>query len=114
RSAHEISFLDIVNAIEAEKPLFECQEVRGKCAVFNNAPPDWATSGVCAVHAVMLQAEKAMRDALGAHTLGDIADRFGRYAPDVFFSDVNGWINERIEGRTAKMRKSKISRDTPD
>jgi hypothetical protein len=33
------------------------------------------------------------------HTLGDIADRFGRYAPDVFFSDVNGWINERIEGR---------------
>ncbi|EXG53320.1 feS assembly SUF system regulator domain protein [Acinetobacter baumannii 24860_10] len=55
-----------------------------------------------------------MRDALGAHTLGDIADRFGRYAPDVFFSDVNGWINERIEGRTAKMRKSKISRDTPD
>ncbi|MFW2750561.1 RrF2 family transcriptional regulator, partial [Acinetobacter baumannii] len=48
RSAHEISFLDIVNAIEAEKPLFECQEVRGKCAVFNNAPPDWATSGVCA------------------------------------------------------------------
>ncbi|MGM7388350.1 Rrf2 family transcriptional regulator, partial [Acinetobacter baumannii] len=23
-------------------------------------------------------------------------------------------INERIEGRTAKMRKSKISRDTPD
>ncbi|MFA2951778.1 RrF2 family transcriptional regulator [Acinetobacter pittii] len=114
RSAHEIIFLDIVNAIEGEKPLFECQEVREKCAVFNNAPPDWATSGVCAVHAVMLQAEKAMRDALGAHTLGDIADRFGRYAPDVFFSDVNGWINERIEGRTAKMRKSKISRDTPD
>ena len=57
--------------------------MRGKCAVFNNAPPDWATSGVCAVHAVMLQ-EKAMRDALGAHTLGDIADRFGCYAPDVF------------------------------
>ena len=39
------------------KTAFECQEVRGKCAVFNNAPPDWATS-VCAVHAVMLQAEK--------------------------------------------------------
>lgn len=103
-----------MNAIEGEKPLFECQEVRGKCAVFNHAPPDWATGGVCAVHAVMLQAEKAMRDALGAHTLGDIADRFGRYAPDVFFSDVNGWINDRIEARTAKMRKNKISRDTPD
>ncbi len=56
-----------------------------------------------------------MRDALGAHTLGDIADRFGRFMhPTYFFSDVNGWINERIEGRTAKMRKSKISRDTPD
>ncbi|MDC5576407.1 Rrf2 family transcriptional regulator [Acinetobacter baumannii] len=60
-------FLDIVNAIEGEKPLFECQEVRGKCAVFNNVPPDWATSGVCAVHAVMLQAEKAMQDASLIH-----------------------------------------------
>ena len=65
------------------KTAFECQEVRGKCAVFNSAPPDWATSGVCRTccHAT---SRKAMRDALGAHTLGDIADRFGRYAPDVF------------------------------
>ena len=51
---------------------------------FNNAPPDWATSGVCAVHAVMLHTEKAMRDALGAHTLGDIADRFGTTHPTYF------------------------------
>ena len=56
RSAEDISFLQIVDAIEGEKPLFDCQEVRGRCAVFGESPPAWATGGVCAVHAVMLQA----------------------------------------------------------
>ena len=54
----------IIDAIEGHKPLFECQEIRQRCAVFDTAAPDWATSGVCGVHQVMLKAEKAMRDEL--------------------------------------------------
>ena len=61
KAPEDITFLDIVDAIEGDKPLFDCQEVRGRCAVFGQRPPSWATSGVCAVHAVMLRAEKAMR-----------------------------------------------------
>jgi len=113
RPAKEISFLDIIDAIEGDKPLFDCQEVRGRCAVFNNEAPMWATDGVCAVHAVMQQAEKAMRSTFATHSLADVAERFGRKAPEVFFSDVNGWINNRINDRTTKMRKSKSPRDKP-
>lgn|SRR3546814_362492 len=110
RSAEDISFLQIVDAIEGEKPLFDCQEVRGRCAVFGESPPAWATGGVCAVHAVMLQAEKAMRDSLASQSLADVAGRFGRKAPDEFFDDVRTWTDDRLN---ARVRGGKPPRDTP-
>jgi Rrf2 family protein len=111
RSADEISFLDIVDAIEGEKPLFDCQEVRGQCAIFGKSPPGWAFAGTCAVHAVMLQAEKAMREALAAQSLADVAARFGRKAPRQFVKNVQDWIDERADSRTARVGKR--SRDAP-
>ena len=111
RPADEITFLEIVDAIEGRKPLFDCQEVRERCALFTGDAPEWATTGTCAIHAVMLQAEKAMRDALAAQTLGEVASRFGRKAPASFFSDVQGWVDDRMTTRTARVGKT--PRDTP-
>lgn len=102
RPADEITFLAIVDAIEGDKPLFDCQEIRGRCALFGNNPPGWATAGVCAVHAAMMQAEKAMRDSLASQTLGGVAQRFGSKAPPDFFTDVQAWIGDRMQGRTAR------------
>ncbi len=99
RAPEEISFLDIVDAIEGDKPLFDCQEVRGRCALFDGNPPAWSTAGVCAVHAVMLRAEKAMRATLAQETLASVAAGFGRKAPPEFGGDVERWIRERIEAR---------------
>jgi Rrf2 family protein len=111
RSADSISFLDIVDAIEGEKPLFDCQEVRGRCALFAGGAPGWATDGVCAVHGVMLQAEKAMRDALAAQSLLDVATRFGRKVPDDFFGNVEAWVGGRMSGRTG--RTPRPERESP-
>ncbi len=105
RPANQISFLEIVDAIEGKKPLFDCQEVRGRCAVFGNVPPAWATAGTCGIHRVMLEAEKAMRDALAARTLADVAKGFVEIAPEGFFEDVEGWIGERMSGRTVRSGK---------
>ncbi|WP_426505760.1 RrF2 family transcriptional regulator [Serratia proteamaculans] len=105
RPADEITFLEVIDAIEGHKPLFDCQEVRGRCAVFDDSPPDWAVSGKCAIHAVMLQAEKAMRDALAVQTLGAVATRFGRKAPEGFFGEVNLWMDERMSERTTRSGK---------
>ncbi|WP_353858845.1 Rrf2 family transcriptional regulator [Azospirillum formosense] len=101
RAPEDISFLTIVDAIEGEKPLFECQEIRGRCAVFNEAPPNWATSGVCAIHAVMRKAEKAMRDTLAKETLASVGETFGRKAPPEFHEDVRTWIDARLSARAA-------------
>jgi len=95
----EISFLRVVDAIEGAKPLFDCQEIRGRCAVFGDTAPDWAISGVCGVHAVMLKAEKAMRAELASHTLADVAAGVSRKAPDGFVAEVRDWTSKRADSR---------------
>ncbi|MEQ8230293.1 MAG: Rrf2 family transcriptional regulator [Gammaproteobacteria bacterium] len=99
RSPEDITILAIVDAIEGDKPLFDCQEIRGRCALFVAKPPRWATDGVCAIHAVMLRAERAMRDALAAETLADVARALERKAPDEFGSEVTSWLRERSTAR---------------
>lgn len=102
RKPADISFLQILDAIEGRKRLFDCQEIRGRCAVFGNSPPQWATDGVCSIHAVMLRAEKAMRDTLAGESLADLAQAVGRKAPPEFATDLGRWIDGRIKTRTRK------------
>jgi Rrf2 family protein len=110
RPAEAISVLDVVDAIEGHKPLFDCQEIRGRCAVFGGAPPAWATAGVCGVHAVMIRAEHSLRADLARTTLRDLADGVGRKAPPGFEAEVRTWLAHRIgtrdEARIAAVRKA--------
>jgi len=97
RAADKISFLDVVEAIDGEKPLFECREIRTRCAVFGSEEPQWATAGVCSIHEVMLAAEKRMRDELASHSLAELGSRVATKAPVEFGAQVSTWF----EGRTA-------------
>lgn len=106
RAPEKISFLQIVDAIEGRKPLFDCQDIRGRCALFGGQPPSWATQGVCAIHAVMLQAEKAMRDALAARTLADVGQTVMSKAPGDFPSEVGAWLGDRARNRGRKPHTS--------
>jgi len=105
RAADEITVLDVVDAIEGDKPLFDCQDIRERCPLFGGEPPSWATSGVCGIHAVMLRAERSMRAELAATTLADLAASVGRKMPRRFAGDVRVWLagrmNSRPEGRIA-------------
>jgi Rrf2 family protein len=95
RPARSISVLDVVVAIDGEKPLFECREIRGLCAIFRGRPAIWATRGVCSIHAVMLEAEARMRAVLASHTLADIAAKVGAKAPASFGKEVAKWLATR-------------------
>lgn len=99
RAPDAISVLAIVDAIEGCKPLFECQEIRTRCPLFGDEPPVWASRGVCSIHAVMLKAEKAMRDALASETLADIAGQVERKAPADFGAETKIWFDQRIAAR---------------
>jgi Rrf2 family protein len=117
RAAIDISVLDVVDAVEGHKPLFDCQEVRGRCAVFNGAPPAWSTSGVCGIHAVMLRAEKSMRRELGRTTLAQLSAGVGSKMPVTFPKEVGVWfegrVGERLEARAGAERATRRSTGPP-
>ena len=102
--------LVIVDAIEGHKPLFDCQEIRGRCAIFDGEAPRWATNGVCAVHAVMLRAEKSMRDALAQESLASMARTLGRKAPGDFGPNVHAWLTDRGTARRSVRTVEKSDR----
>ncbi len=103
RAASDISVLDVVTAIDDHKVLFECREIRSRCAIFGNVPPGWATSGTCAVHAVMLGAQQRMEEALAQATLLDLAKRVNRKSPVSYDTKVVNWLDDRAARRTNKL-----------
>lgn len=101
RPADEITVLDIVKAIDGDKQIFECRDIRGRCAVFDGSPPEWATCGTCSIHAVMLTAQKRMEEALAQHTVLDLARRVGRKAPPEFGEALVRWMDAQRDGSSA-------------
>jgi len=100
RAPDQITVLEVVDAIEGPKPLFDCQEIRGGCTIFKGKPPTWMTSGVCGIHAVMLRAEKRMREELASTTIAELARGVERKAPAGFATQVQGWFDDRVNVRT--------------
>lgn len=109
REPADISVLDVVDAVEGVKPLFECQQIRSRCAVFEDRPPKWATSGVCGIHAVMLRAEQSMRRELARTSLADLAAGVGAKMPSSFPAEVQVWF----EGRVGKRIEAKAASTQP-
>jgi len=95
RPADRITVHDVVVAIDGDKPLFECREIRSRCAIFDDAPPAWATRGVCSIHAVMQAADKAMRAELKRHTLATLAQQVADKAPASYGLQVVEWLSDR-------------------
>nr|WP_298798870.1 Rrf2 family transcriptional regulator [uncultured Acetobacter sp.] len=110
QSAADISILAVVDAVEGRKSLFNCQEIRGRCALFNEQPPQWATQGLCGIHAVMLRAEQTMRQELSQTSLADLAKSVRDKAPVPFLGDAQSWLDERAQTRrTSKVRQRRRS-----
>ncbi|EHK0945230.1 RrF2 family transcriptional regulator [Citrobacter farmeri] len=95
RPAEHITVLDVVNAIDGDKRIFECREIRQRLAVFEEQPPAWACEGICGVRSVMDMAQQRMEEALEQHTILDLARKMYRKAPETFVVEVQEWIVAR-------------------
>ncbi|WP_075291979.1 RrF2 family transcriptional regulator [Pararhizobium arenae] len=111
KSPADVSVLDVVDAIDGDRKLFDCKEVRRGCVLFGGSPPSWAVDGVCRIHAVMLRAEKRMRAELEKTSLADLIQG-GR--PEAFENSVSDWFRNRTEAREiARMTAVKGGRRPP-
>jgi Rrf2 family protein len=95
RASELISVLDIVHAIDGDKSMFECREIRQRLAVFDEAPPSWVCDGPCGVRSVMDSAQQRMEEELARHTILDLSRKMFRKAPETFTIEVKQWINDR-------------------
>lgn len=70
RPVQDITFLDIVEAVEGRKNTFNCTEIRGNnpCLPSDDSPPP-APGKPCAIARVMWEADEAWRDKLRAVSL---------------------------------------------
>jgi len=99
RPAERISVAAVVDALEGDKRLFDCQDIRHRCVLFDGRPPDWATAGTCGIHAVMLRAERDMRRVLEGVTLADLAAGLAPKLPPEHHRRGEAWFAERAQAR---------------
>ena len=101
RPAAEISVLDVIDAIEGDKPLFDCKQINGNCAVLDDEQATKAARGMCMIHTLMLEAEQAMRRTLRSYSLADVSNGMTSTMPPRFMQNMEGWFRDRLAGRRA-------------
>lgn len=91
----KISILDIAHAIDGEKSIFECKEIRQRMDIFNNDIPKWACEGICGIHAVMRNAQSQMEQELSMHTILNLSHQMHTKLPSSFAIEVKEWFGEQ-------------------
>lgn len=112
RKPEQITFLQIADAVEEAKPVFDCREIRGKCGLFGGNVPSWAKRGTCAIHAAMIRAENAFRMELEKTTLSVAIESYRRASPDSFKRHVDIWIGNQLESRSTRSSPKTKNRGT--
>jgi Rrf2 family protein len=102
RPAGQIPVLAVLEAVDPDRTLFACAEIRSQCALFGPKAPEWATAGTCRIHLVMTEAEQALRAFLNAKTLADLVCEFECKAPPGFAQAAGTWFRQRKAGRGAR------------
>lgn len=102
RTAEDITVLEMLRAVDPGRGLFACAEIRRNCALFGEAPPGWAVSGPCRIHAFMDAAERELQGFLASKTLADLVCEYSCKAPKAFAEATEGWFRDRKRGRVAR------------
>jgi Rrf2 family protein len=104
KPAGDISVFDVVRAVEGDKPLFQCREIRANCVLYGDDPPASATTGVCSIHTVMLEAQERMYGALREKTLAGIAAEVEDKVTQKYTRSKQQWFQDRDEIRRTPAR----------
>lgn len=105
RPPEDISVMEVLEAIDPNRSLFKCAEIRRNCELFGSEPPTWSVTGPCRIHLVMQEAESALRNVLTAKSIADLGCEFEHKAPDQFMQDAEVWFQQRRIERTNKQER---------
>lgn len=75
RKAEDITFWDVVEAVEGKEPFFQCAEIRQNNILLDKENlPDTHTKNPCLIKVVMLEAENEMKKYLNSKTIAWLYD----------------------------------------
>ena len=106
RAAKDIRVVEVLDAVDPDRKLFSCAEIRRNCALFGETPPAWATAGSCRIDLFMTEAEDVLRDFLAAKTIADLVCELNCKAPPELAAESSGWFQERRAGRSSRRGRS--------
>lgn len=104
RPAQEIPVLQVLEAVDPERTLFACAEIRRNCALYEERPPQWAISGPCRIHAFMQEAEQKLKEALASKTIADLVCELGCKVPKRFSEKTAQWFDDQRRSRRSVTR----------
>jgi Rrf2 family protein len=94
RSPEDITFWNIVEAVEGTSPLFQCAEIRQKELLLDkNNLPDTYTKCPCLIKVVMLEGEDQMRQYLNKKTLAWLHEQVKNKIPEEHSKSTIEWFN---------------------
>ena len=94
RIPENITFWDIVEAVEGTEPLFKCAEIRqNEILLDKNNLPDTYTKCPCLIKVVMLEAEEQMKQYLKNKTLGWMYEQVKNKLPEEHSKATIEWFN---------------------
>ncbi|MBD8092542.1 Rrf2 family transcriptional regulator [Pseudomonas fluorescens] len=91
---HDLTFLDIVEAIEGKELTFVCQNIRA-----NNPcrSKDHCDSSPCAVARIMWEADEAWRQKLRSARLSELVENLSQQVPAALWKDTFEWVLDRTK-----------------
>lgn len=93
RPAHQITVLDVVQAIDGDEPVFRCTEIRqrGPTALEPAAYPK-----PCGIARAMAAAEEAWKAELRSRTIADLVDTVAREADPRALATGTVWLQQSV------------------
>ncbi|MEH7095042.1 RrF2 family transcriptional regulator [Neobacillus vireti] len=93
RSPEDISFWDVVEAVEGRKPIFQCKNIKANGYLYREnccvAP------SFCTINSVMLSAEEKMRDDLRSKSLAWLNEELGSVLSKQIREDTRKYFSKR-------------------
>lgn len=94
RIPENITFWNIVEAVEGTSPLFQCAEIRqNEILLDKNNLPDTYTKCPCLIKVVMIEAEEQMRRYLNNKTLAWLHEQVNNKIPEEHSKATIEWFN---------------------
>ncbi|PGM59436.1 Rrf2 family transcriptional regulator [Bacillus sp. AFS053548] len=92
KSPEEISFWDVIEAIEGSKPIFQCKNIKDNGYLFREK--GCTPSATCTINLVMLSAEEKMHDYLRNKTLSWLNKELESVLPNEIREDTRKYFSK--------------------